>query len=186
MVGGVEGHEAGVLDAGGQFLPLLVGHPHVVPRADGQGRSADFRKNPADIHVAVREKDLGCIVRRGGFLLQVVEPGLALGRCIRHVEGGEHLPDGLVVAAPARAHQGTARLAHLHRVRIAPIPPATRVSAEQYELGDALGMPRSIDDGFGAALREAQERKALDAEGIDNRLQILDLPLEAEVGYVPS
>ena len=46
-------------------------------------------------------------------------------------------------------------------------------------------MTRSVGDGFGAALRQAHKREALEAQGVHYRLQVLHLPFETEVGHFP-
>ena len=60
-------------------------------------------------------------------------------------------------------------------------PPAARVAAVEDEIGDPLRVPRGVRHRDRRALRDAEQRKALQAGGVDDRLQIADPGLDRQL-----
>ena len=57
-------------------------------------------------------------------------------------------------------------------------PPATCIAAVEDEIGDPLRVPRGVGHRDRRALRDAQQRKPVQAGGVDDRLQITDPGLD--------
>src|SRR6202012_2944111 len=52
--------------------------------------------------------------------------------------------------------------------------PTLRIAAQQYQMRHALRMPCRIRNRYGAALRDTEQRKAIEAGGIDDGFEIVD------------
>ena len=59
--------------------------------------------------------------------------------------------------------------------------PAARIAAVEDEVGDALGMPRRVDERDRRALRDAEQREAIEARGVDDGLEVGDPGVDREL-----
>jgi len=120
-----------------------------------------------------------------GDALQLVEALHLLGRALGNEQRSEHLPVGGRVLAPAGAHQRYGGLAFLQIAFVSAKPPALRIAAIEDELRHPLGVAHRELHGHRAALADGEQRKALDARGVDDRLQVGDQRFEGDVLGVP-
>ena len=59
--------------------------------------------------------------------------------------------------------------------------PAPRVAAVEDEVGDPLGMPGRVDERDRRALRDAEQREAIEARRVDDRLEVGDPRLDGQI-----
>ena len=62
-----------------------------------------------------------------------------------------------------------------------PAQPTVGVRAEQYQVADPLGMARRVADGDRSALRDTEQREALQAEIVDHGFEVLHEGVDGEV-----
>ena len=125
------------------------------------------------------------VFRRGRLALQFVEPLHLLVRAAGHEQRGEHWRKAGFSLAPAAAHQRQQRLGLFDASAAAPRLRRPREAAVEDELADALGMPHRIGDRERAALRDAEQREALEPRRVDHAFEIAHEGLERDVVDVP-
>ena len=130
-------------------------------------------------------------VYNAAWVLPIADPPIADGWV--SVEGGrvagvgagrrgDAVDLGRVVVLPALVNAHThLELSYLR----GQVPPAGRVSSDQYQARDPLGMAHGIFDRYRASLRNPQEWKALQAQFVGNRFEILNECIEAQIGDFP-
>jgi len=93
---------------------------------------------------------------------------------------------GRVLLAPAELGQLDQHLGFfaLRRRRVA-LQATAREAAVQDQVADALGVTHGVGDRDRCALRDAEQRKALEPGGIDHRLEVGDPGVERERGDGP-
>ena len=116
--------------------------------------------------------------------MQFVEIIRLLVRSPWNEPAGEHLAKARIVRAPSEAHQSRHCIAHFFLSRRALLS-AKRERAIQNKVRHAFRVPQRVGDGHGAALGYSQEREALDADHIDDRLEIGHPRVEGELIDVP-
>ena len=126
------------------------------------------------------------VLRRGGASLKLIERRPVGAGAVGQKLGGENLPERRVVAAPA--HPGQVEIQCrgalfvfsdcAHRA-------STGIGTAQHQLADTVGMASGVGHRDGAALRYPQQREALQPERLDDRLEIVDPVLEAEICCIP-
>src|SRR5262249_27473077 len=117
--------------------------------------------------------------------LGIVEPAQIIDRAVRNELRGEEIPVGILIAAPALADESAAQFQGLPLLfRIFAMQEAARKSAVDDQMGQALGMAMRIADGDGAALRQADQGKSLEARAVDHRLEVLDKAIERDARHV--
>src|SRR4029079_8117989 len=95
-----------------------------------------------------------------------------LSGCAGNKGLGEQLPKGRVVLAPSFANECRHGFVSVDLVLIAAPAPALGVSAIENEMRYALGMADGIGDRHGAALRDAEKRKPVEAARIGDAFKI--------------
>ena len=153
------------------------------PSSTGTTRSSARMERPASGVVTLRRerqrrrcaprasKSRTAVVGRGRAPQQLVVPGHLLRRAVREEQHAEHV-----------AERGSAPSSRRGSPRPAPPParsspaqlPAARVAAVEDEVGDPLGMPRRVGHRDRRALRDAEQREALQARRVDDGLEVAD------------
>ncbi len=116
---------------------------------------------------------------------QVIERAHLFDRGIGQQQRCQDLPEGGVVLRPALSRQGDDGLAPFDFGGIAPHPPTLGVGAAEDEVGHPLRMTCGIGHRGGAAFRTADERKPIEAERIDHRLEVANERIDRERGIIP-
>jgi hypothetical protein len=90
----------------------------------------------------------------------------------------------LIAPAESRELEQGFRLLHLLR-EIETLRPAARESTVADQMAYTLGMAGCILDGDRTALADPQQRKPLEASGVDRAFEIAHPALERDVGHPP-
>jgi hypothetical protein len=104
---------------------------------------------------------------------------------VRHELAGEHLPKRWIVASPPHFDQALLQPASFKilRGRIALLR-AAHEAAPDDEVADALGVAHRVRDRGGGALREPEDREALEARGVDHAGKVAHHGLEGNLGHL--
>jgi SAM-dependent methyltransferase len=121
-----------------------------------------------------------------GEMVRVTRPGGVVAAAVWDFRGGlPHQRVFLDTAAAIDGQRGGELRALSGPFRRAALAPALHVSPAQHEPRHPLGVARRIGDRNGDALRDAEQREALETERVHHRLEILHEALEGNVGDAP-
>ena len=161
VVGGVEQDEPRTGDAGGEQPALLDGHDAIVARVQHERWRRDLARTVEHVDVVAGVIEPHGGLGRGRTPLQLVVPRHLLSAAVGKEQHAEQVPEGRGRLRPPGADRGDHRLAVRALLGAAPSSPA-RVGAIKDEVGDAIRMPRRIDERDGRALRNAEQREPLE------------------------
>src|SRR5690554_948052 len=134
----------------------------------------DLRKQVPDVDHCESLLQAHGIVGRCRDSLQLVEPLVIRSAGAGIEQRSEHLAKGRVILAPTLASECQHCFSANDFFRQSAHAPASCIAAEQYESAYPFGMPRSIDNGHTAALRNTEEIEAADPCSVDYTFQIID------------
>ena len=184
VIAALQRHEARAGNFGGEQPALLERNARVAARMHDHRRHSHARQQRAHVDFAERfenaRRDLR--LRRGAH--QVAEPAHLLGVRVRNEQRGEQLAERRILLAPALPDQLVERLAVAAHF-LAALRPTLGVAAVQHELRDALRMSHGVLDAGCAALRDAEQREAIQVRSRDDRFEVGDLRLVRQIFGVP-
>ena len=166
-------------DQGPELEGLVERDAEVAAGVEDERRHVEPAGDLRDVHVGPRLDLVGRVLGRGGAADQLGERVPQLGGGVGDEGRGEEAPEGRVVAPPAQAghldlQEGLAPIL----VGPGPLVPAPGVGAHQDQVAHPLRVSVGVGHGHRAALRQAQQREAVEVEGIDDPLQIVDEGVE--------
>src|SRR3990172_8448196 len=178
VVSTLQRQEAGAGGKGGQLPPALKGEGALVPAVDDQRGHVDPGQKVCHV-----DPDQGGEERRDAFgggrvALKLSEPADRFPISVGHEHAGEELAVRGKIAAPSHPYQADHRLNLL--LAFLDIGGAGKGAVED-EAADAVGGPEGVGNSGWSTFRPAEDRALLDAQGIDDRLQVSDLGVQAEV-----
>ena len=178
VVGGLERHEAGAVDARCEEAAVRELDHAVAVAVQHEGRDLQVGQelDGAGLHALApgEDGDLG----GGGDPLELVEPRHLLGGGLRDHHRGEDPPELRVGAGPADLDELLERGLHLQLLGRGVLQ-GRGVAAVEHQAGDPLGVAVGVGDGDGPALGHAHEGEPVDAGVVDNGFEVGDAGLEA-------
>src|SRR4051794_13996853 len=180
VIGRVQQRQPRARDERGEQESLLDRDDAVAATVQHERAGAHLRCERRDVEVAARVDQRRGVLRRGGRAQKVLEPLHLLRRAVGEEQHAERAAERGFGRVPAGldGREESALLGGL-AAELA----AARVAAVEDQVGDTVWMARRVGDRDRGALRDAQQREALDAAGVDDRLEVSDPRLERRLAH---